>query len=171
MTTGERIIVSAIASSLSGSDRKHICGSIMFASCYIRSLGSQNLIVQCSLIIVHIFCIIRIKVIQLFRQLQHIVSRTSLTVAVANDIICLLIWLCKFLAGTYTTDGVSITGNYHLPEVRSYIIIIGFRFSGFCSCFIYFQRTDDLRDMLVCMTSCNIIIVICQFIKEFSIIK
>ena len=171
MATGEGIIVSAIASSLSRSNWKHICGSVMSVVCYIRGLGSQNLIIQCPLIIIHILCIIRIKVIQLLRQLQHIVSRTGLTVAVANDIICLLIWFCKFLTSTYTADGISITGNCHLPEVGGYIIIIAFRFSGFCSCFIQFQRTDNLRDMLVCMTSCNIIIVICQVIKEGRIIK
>ena len=72
------------------------------------ALGSRDLVNQSSLIVVHVLRIIRIIIVKVFCQLQHIVCRAGLAVLTASfvskDIIALLIWILEHLAGSNAAD-------------------------------------------------------------------
>ena len=72
------------------------------------ALGSGDLIDHCSLIVIHVLCIVRIIVIKVFCQLQHIVSCAGLAVfttsCISKDIISLLIRIFEHLACSNAAD-------------------------------------------------------------------
>ena len=170
VAAGKSAVVIIIVSLLARIDGQHVGGSVVHPVRGVMALRSGDLVDQGSLIVVHVLRVVRIVVVKVFGQLQHIVGRAGLAVLapalVAQNVVALTVGILEHFAGSHAADGVGVALGDDMPEVLGYIVIVSVSGSR-----VLMDRSHDPRNVLVGMFALNHIHIGCQIVEPAGVVK